>query len=408
MKTLNFKYFFWVRKSRMKGSKAPLYLRVILNGKRKEINLEHDLDPNIWDVESHRAAGRSPEARITNQVIFKAQDKIEQILYEYETENKYINLDTFKALFFDEDPEEETLIGLVDYHEKKMQGVLAKGTLKNYKTTRKYFVEFLKTKKRVDNIFVHQINYKFCIEFEAFLRNKDGLTNNGIMKHMERFKKLMNFALSLELIGSNPVEKFKLRFHKVEVAYLDKEELAQIEEISLFEPKHQINRDIFVFSCYTGLAYADVKKLTADNIFKGIDGKNWIQFNRQKTAIRVRVPLLPKAEQIIKKYSEHPRAQIKGVLLPVYSNQKTNKYIKEVADLAKVKKKISFHTARHTFATTVTLSNGITIETVSKLLGHNKLATTQIYARVLDNKISDEITKLQEKFSHEETLKKVN
>lgn len=150
------------------------------------------------------------------------------------------------------------------------------------------------------------------------------------------------------------------------------------------------------------MAYGEVKKLTADNIFKGIDGRNWIQFNRPKTNIRERVPLLPKAEQIINKYSQHPTVQIKEVLLPVYSNQKTNKYIKEVAQLAKVNKDISFHTARHTFATTVTLSNCISIETVSKLLGYNKLATTQIYARVLNHKISDEISKLAYKFDAED------
>ncbi len=401
MKSLNFKHLFWIRKSRMKENKAPLYLRVMLNGERKEINLNHYLDPSIWDGEAHRPVGRSPEARITNQVIFKAQDKIEQILFEHESENKYLSLQIFQRMFAEEEAEEETLLGFVDYHEKKLKDTLSQGTLKNYKTTKKYLAEFLIKKRRCNNVYLHQVNYKFCIEFESFLRAKETLTNNGVMKHIERFKKLMNFAHTLELIDKNPIEKFKLKFNKVEVAYLNKEELSTIEKAVFQEPKHIINRDIFVFSCYTGMSYADVKKLTPDDIHIGIDGNSWIYFNRQKTDIRVRVPLLPKAIEILEKYKEHPASAQRGKLLPVYSNQKTNKYLKEVAKIAKIREDISFHTARHTFATTVTLSNGISIETVSKLLGHTKLSTTQIYARVLDTKIADEMASLQTKFTHQ-------
>lgn len=408
MKPINLNYLFWIRKSRAKNNKAPLYLRIIYKGKRKEINLNHNLDPSIWDSDSHRAMGRSPEARATNQVIFKSIDRIEQILFEYESENKLLTLETFKTLFYGEEPEEENLLGFVDYHNAKMKNVLAPGTLKNYRTTKKYFKSFINQKKKRENIYLREINYKFAIEFESFLRNKPNLNNNGIMKHMERFKKLMNFAHSLELIEKNPVEKFKLKFTKTEVAYLTKDELKKIEEKELTKDALSINRDMFVFSCYTGLAYADLRNLTQENIHKGIDGRNWIYFQRQKSKTNVRVPLLKKAQDIVNKYKDHPRAETMQRLLPVYSNQKTNKYLKEVAVLAKIDKQISFHTARHTFATTVTLSNGISMETVSKLLGHNKLATTQIYARVLDHKISDELSGLEEKLALKDKLKKVN
>lgn len=273
--------------------------------------------------------------------------------------------------------------------------MLKYGTLKNYTTTATYLIDYLRKQYHNSDIYLKHINYQFTLGFESYLRTLDGLHNNGLMKHMERFKKLMRLAEHLDWIERNPTKRFKLRFDAVDMVYLSKQELEKLKTEELENPTLCLNRDIFIFACYTGLAYGDVKALGKNHLQIGVDGKKWIYTRRSKTNTPVRIPLLEAAEKIIDRYQDHPKAERNNTLLPVYSNQKTNQYLKEVAKKVKVKKKLSFHTARHSFATTVTLANGVPIETVSKLLGHTKISTTQIYARVIDSKIFRDIDDLR-------------
>ena len=185
-----------------------------------------------------------------------------------------------------------------------------------------------------------------------------------------------------------------MKYNKYDRQFLDEEELEQLESTKMGNERLERIRDCFVFSCYTGLSYVDVKELNRDNIVKGIDGNHWISTKREKTDKPVKVPLLPKAQEILEKYMQCPEMENKESLLPISSNQKTNAYLKEIADSCDIDKNLTFHVARHTFATTVMLSNGVPIETVSKLLGHSKLSTTQIYARVVESKISEDIGNL--------------
>ncbi|WP_144958311.1 site-specific integrase [Gillisia sp. Hel_I_86] len=254
---------------------------------------------------------------------------------------------------------------------------------------------------KAEDIYLKQINYQFITDFEHFLRTykpkraRKAPTNNGVIKHLERLKKLLNLAQRLEWVDKDTFAKFTLKFKTSERAFLNETELKRIEDYHFNKLTHQQTRDVFIFSCYTGLSWIDAKNLKQKNIVIGIDGRKWIFTSREKTAKPVKIPILPKAMEIIKKYEKH--AECSGYLLPVYSNQKTNEYLKEIATSVKLKKKLTFHVARHTFATTVTLSKGIPIETVSKLLGHSKLSTTQIYARVLENKLSEDMMLLKEK-----------
>jgi site-specific recombinase XerD len=253
-----------------------------------------------------------------------------------------------------------------------------------------------------NDINIKQINYRFVTDFEQFLRNYSAKVsrktcgNNGTMKHLERFKKMLNLAVKLEWLAKNPFEKFTFHFEKNDRHYLSKRELQLLEETTFNSSSLQKVKDVFVFSCYTGLSYIDIKNLTIHQIVMGIDGSNWIYTKREKTDETVKVPLLPQAQNIMDKYADSIKDEF---IFPVFSNQKVNKYLKEVMLQLKIRKNITFHSARHTFATTVTLSNGVPIETVSKLLGHTKLSTTQIYARVLESKISDDMMLLKEKLS---------
>jgi site-specific recombinase XerD len=210
---------------------------------------------------------------------------------------------------------------------------------------------------------------------------------------------MINMAVRMEWIEKDPFSLFKAKFIKKEREFLSADELKTIEQRRFGIERLQQVKDIFVFSCYTGLAYIDVMRLTPNNIRKGIDGMNWIYTQREKTSTPVRVPILKKAQEIIDCYRNHPRSKVKGTLFPNFSNQKLNSYLKEIADLCGIKKNLTFHIARHTFATTVTLSNGVPIESVSKMLGHTDLRTTQIYAKVVEKKISDDMTLLQKKLN---------
>ena len=279
-----------------------------------------------------------------------------------------------------------------------MQGVLTEGTLKNYRTTTKYIKAFISNKFKTADIYLEQIGYSFLVDFEHFLRKPQNrlsnqpLNNNGIMKHIERLNKLMNFAVKLEWITKNPFTHYDVKFNKYSRPFLSSNELKQLEEVELKTDKHNVVRDVFIFSCYTGLSYIDMKGLTKNNVVYGIDGKKWISFYRKKNTEPVKIPLLQKALNIIEKYSDYDSH---NKLFPVCSNQKMNAYIKEIAGICEINKNLTCHVARHTFATTVTLSNGVPIETVSKLLGHTKLSTTQIYARVMEDKLGKDISQLQ-------------
>jgi integrase/recombinase XerD len=394
---LTFSISFFVRKKKNLPKLALLYTRITVNGKSKEISLKHDLHLDKWNQPAGRMQGSGAKSQLVNRKIETTRTRLYNTYEELLKEEKIITADTLKDRYLGNDVTHNTLAGLLDYHDGKMKKVLKYGTLKNYGTTSKYLREYLKIKHKSPDIYLKQIDYGFTLGFEEFLREKPSLHNNGVMKHMERFKKLMRMALHLEWIEKNPTLRFKLRFHKVDMVYLDKYELERIKNKEFGRTALEVTRDIFVFCCYTGRAYADVRALKKEHLRTGIDGGKWIYMRRMKTDTQVRIPLLEEAQAILERYRAHPKVDNQDILLPVYSNQKTNQYLRDIAEAVHIGKKLSFHAARHTFATTVTLANGVPIETVSKLLGHHKISTTQIYARVVDTKISNDIDVLRTK-----------
>jgi site-specific recombinase XerD len=291
----------------------------------------------------------------------------------------------------------------MNYHNVEMKENLAWGTMKNYHTTQKYLEKFLKDKIHRSDISLREINYKFVTSFEYYLKtyqpldHQKRLGNNGVMKHMERFRKMINVALKNEWLEKDPFKAYKLKFTKFERGYLTEEELQELENKLFTVERLQNVVDLFIFSCYTGLSYIDAVNLSPRDIVKGIDQEYWLFTKREKTHTPVKVPLLPKAVELIEKYSNNVKCRAEGTVLPKMSNQKLNGYLKEIADLCGITKNITFHLARHTFATTVTLSNGVPIESVSKMLGHTKISTTQVYAKVIERKLSNDMLLLKEK-----------
>ncbi|WP_317132044.1 site-specific integrase [Bizionia myxarmorum] len=199
----------------------------------------------------------------------------------------------------------------------------------------------------------------------------------------------------MEWSEKDPFVRFRMSFKKINREFLSETELDNLKNKNFISDRLDRVRDLFIFSCYTGISYVDIMFLTPDHLTMGIDGNNWIITKRQKTDSVVKVPLLPQALEIVQKYQDHPVTAVSETLLPKLTNEKLNMYLKEVANFVGIKKNLTFHMARQTFATTITLSNGVPIETVSKILGHTKITTTQIYPRVLENKISSDMNLLK-------------
>jgi site-specific recombinase XerD len=254
--------------------------------------------------------------------------------------------------------------------------------------------DFLRYQYHKTDIALDDLNFQFASNYELYLKQHDNCGHNTMIKHMKSLKRVINFAIEREWLDRNPFIKFKCKFDDSKRSYLSKQDLTKLEEKVFSIPRLQEVKDIFLFACYTGLAYSDVSALTPDDITIGIDGEKWIVIYRKKTGTRSPIPLLPQALNIIERYKEE--AEITGKLLPFKSNQKMNGYLKEIADVCGITQVLSTHVARHTFATTVTLANGVPIETVSKMLGHTDIRTTQIYSKVVDSKISSDMLKLKE------------
>lgn len=257
--------------------------------------------------------------------------------------------------------------------------------------------EFIDTNLRRPDISAQSIDYKFLDAFDVFIKKDFNNVQNTAWNYHKHLRRVLNLAVSLDYIDKNPYSKFKVGLDETHREILSMEELKRIEEKQIEIERLTVVRDIFVFACYTGLSFADISKLSDIHLQQKSEGKLWIVIDRSKTNNRCRIPILPKAKEILNRYKDYPKTNGKNLLLPVLTNQKMNSYLKELGGICGIKKNITRHIARHTFATTVTLSNGVPIETVSKLLGHSSLKTTQIYVKVLDQKISEDIEMLETK-----------
>ncbi|SFZ93349.1 Site-specific recombinase XerD [Flaviramulus basaltis] len=399
MKNTNtFSILFWLKLANAKNGKAPLYARITVNGKRAELSLKRKLLVSNWDANKNRLKGLSDVTKIFNNYLEQVHSELFESYQELKDKNQLVTAQLIKSSFLDNGISNHALSDIIDYHNEHMKSTLRWGTQKNYFTTHKYLYLFLKQKHKTTDMFLSQLSYKFIIDFERYLRHQKSMGNNTVMKHIERLRKMVSLAYKMEWIEKDPFIKFEAKYERKERTFLTTNELQTIEDKQFDIPRLQLIKDLFVFSCYTGLSYGDVMGLTRDNLCIGIDGKQWIYSQREKTSVPVKIPLLSKALGIIAKYKTHPNSINKETLFPTISNQKLNSYLKEIADVCRIRKNLTFHIARHTFATTVTLSNGVPIETVSKLLGHRKITTTQIYAKVIERKVSEDMERLEKCF----------
>lgn len=403
-----FGVIFYLKKYKTSTSgKTPIYARITVDGRRVDISVKRSVEEANWNFHKGMAKGSKQAIVMLNNFLEKYRSAIVECYQELLLKKKVITSELIKETFLGLDQKRLTISKLIEYHNKEEHGNLEWGTMKNYMTTQKYVKSFLKDRYSTNDRVLSELNYKFITDFESYLRkvkDKNGnpaMANNGVMKHLERLCKMINLAVKLEWIERSPFQAYQMKFDKIEREYLTKAELMRIESKEFKVPRLKSIADLFIFSCYTGLAYIEVFNLKPCHIVEVESGEFWIKTKRQKTNVPVSVPLLPKALAIVERYQDHPLSEMRGKAFPVISNQKMNSYLKEIADICGITKPLTFHIARHTFATTITLTNGVPIESISKMLGHTKLSTTQIYAKVIETKLSADMARLREQLKWE-------
>ncbi|WP_298351044.1 site-specific integrase [Runella sp.] len=404
--TTTFSVLFWANQAKSRNGLAPIYARITVDGKRSEISLKRSISYEAWDNVKGRARGTKAEAKALNAYLDQVKSRLLECQETLLREKRLVTAEAIKNGYLGTGEREHTLLSLIKYHNEELSTTIKPGTLKNYFATHKYVERFLKEKLKTSDIFLSELNHKFVVDFELFIKNTaaplDPLRrcgNNTVMKHIERLRKMINVAIRNEWITKDPFQRYRLSFNKTNRHFLTAEELTLIVEKAYPIQRLQQVKDLFVFSCYTGLAYTDLIHLTSENLVRGIDGQLWIESSRQKTDQAIKVPLLNQALEILNRYQDHPKAVVYGRLFPPISNQRMNSYLKEIADTCGISKNLTFHIARHTFATTVTLTNGVPIESVSAMLGHSTIRTTQIYAKVVESKLSGDMKALQKKLT---------
>jgi site-specific recombinase XerD len=397
---------FYLKKPRgYLSGEPPIYMRITVDGTVAELSIQRVCDPADWNSKIYRAMGKREQVRALNAYLDTLQAKVYEAKLQLIQSGNPLTAENVKNLVLGREiavaERPRMILEIFDYHNQQMASLVgrefAAGTLERYQTSLKHTRAFLQWKFKVIDLDIRQLDFEFIADYEFWLKSVRRCDHNTTMKYLSNFRKIVNRCIQNGWLLRDPFTGFKMTKREVERQALTQEQLDTISgKIFVSEMLNQV-RDIFLFCCYTGLAYANIKKLCRSEIITGIDGEKWIYTRRQKKDISSHIPILPPAMDLIQGYTDHSQALIKERVFPVPSNQKMNAYLKEIADVSGIPQNLTFHIARHTFATTITLSNGVPIETVSKMLGHRSLKTTQHYAKILDRKISQDMLVLKSK-----------
>ena len=404
-----FRILFYLKRDKQKADgTAPIWCRITVDGQAVRFNTKACINPIIWDSKAAKANGKSKEAMEKNALLDTIKAGIYKVYYDLQTRENNVKAERVKNIFLGIDVKQHTLLELFKRHNEDMEKLVgiskAKGTLQKYEIAQKRLTDFIKVRYNASDISLKDINHMFISDFEIYLVASCNCGPNTTAKFMQRFRTIVLIAKNNGLIHSDPFANYKIRFKKVDRGYLTQEQLDVIMQKTFTTKRLEQVRDIFVFSCFTGLAYIDVKNLRENHIRTSFDGGLWIMGKREKTDVSYNIPLLETPKQILKKYEG---LLPNKMVLPVPSNQKMNAYLKEIGDLCGVEKELTFHLARHTFAT-LTLSKGVYIESVSKMLGHTNIKTTQIYAKITDAKISNDMIAFAKKIEAKKSKSKLD
>ena len=397
---------FIARKARvLRNGEVPIILRITIAGQRAELNINRTVNPNMWVAAKGMSRGKSRADIELNRYLETVRAKLLAIHTQMVAEGALINPDTMKKRFLGVDEQVKVRMFLETFREnnekyrKRLElGDISEGTVLRWERCVVYLEEYLKSHKNVEDIPLRDVTLPLIDDFDLWLRTVKECGHNCAIRYISTIRKIFRDAVNYKWIDRDPFYGKTYSKKKTNREHLTEAELNAMMSLDLkLLPRLETVRDVFVFCCFTGLAFIDVSTLNKSQLVENEDGEMWIKKPRQKTGEISTIPLLGIPAKIIEKYKDDPMVIAKGVLLPVISNQRMNSYLADIASLAKVKKHLTTHIARHTFAT-MSLRNHVPLETISKMLGHSDIQTTQIYAKMVDEAISEDMQKMRSKF----------
>ena len=396
----SFAILFFIRESRVrKDGTASIEIVLTVNGERCAFSTGKRVKSCNWDKTKQQVKGKDEEAQSLNNYLKAIKAKLYQKEAELLDRGFIITAELLRDAYFDkvESLKEKSLFEVFEEHNREQEKLVGNGVSKATYWISVYTVrllkEFVQQKYKREDLYLRELNLNFIQSFHTFLRIDKGMAQNSSTKHLKLLKKIINLAVANSYMATNPFITYKIEREPIEIDFLDEEELRKI--INFDTPLLRLERakDMFLFGCFTGLSYIDIKTLAPEHFEKDNTGRIWIKKRRVKTGVLSRIPLLPIAKLILDKYRDGEK------LLPIQDPADINKYLKDIAILCDIKKRITFHVARHTFASTVTLANNISLEVVSKMLGHTNTKMTNHYAKLIDKCIGEQMDKLMDTFT---------
>ena len=390
---------FWLKSRTDKNGKSPITMTIGANGERAEFQTGKKIEPENWDNGKQQAKGKTTEAKLLNTYLSQLRNKVYLKEIELMQRGFLITARLLRDAVVDkvEALNEKTLFQVFSEHNEEQGKMIGKGISKSTHWLSEYTYRLLKEhveqKYKRSDLYLRELNIGFIQAFHTFLRTDKGMAQNSSTKHLKLLKKIINVAVANSYMTFNPFITYKVEREPVEIDFLDEEELRRIINFDTPLPRLERAKDMFLFGCFTGLSYIDIKTLSPEHFERDGAGRIWIKKRRVKTGVLSRIPLLPIAKMILDKYRGGEK------LLPIHDPADVNKYLKDIAILCNINKRITFHTSRHTFASTVTLANNISLEVVSKMLGHTNTRMTTHYAKLVDKCIGEQMDRLADTFS---------
>ena len=394
---------FIIKKSKLlKNGEAPVCMRITVNKRVAEVMIKRSILADLWNQKKECSKGKDRVATELNHYINTVRAKVLQIHRELEIDNKPITADTIKDCFYGRDKVQRSLLEVYAEHNEKCRALIGKeyteSTVTKFDTSINRLKEYIRSCYHCDDIMLAELDGQFIRDFDFWLKTEKHCQNNSALKHLKNLKKVVRIALANDWIKKDPFYGIRFKQEEVNVEFLSREELDILINKEFTIKRLEQVRDIFVFCCFTALAFVDVQQLSREHLIKDNNGALWIRKTRQKTNQMCNIPVLSIPQRILRKYEDNAECIKKGVLLPVISNQRMNAYLKEIADLCGIAKRLTTHVARHTAATVVFLANDVSMENVSKILGHSNIRMTQHYARVLDSSIMRDMANVERNF----------
>ncbi|GAB6122372.1 site-specific integrase [Dysgonomonas termitidis] len=396
-----FKTLFYLRKNQPKKDKTvPIMVKISVNGTSVQFNSKISVNPAVWDSKAGKAIGRTKEIMDINDSLENLNVSIRKSYNKQLDEYDYALPEKIRNQVLGLEKGAKTLIEFIDLHNEQYANRVGINTTRTtfirYQLVKQRIQDFLKLKYHISDIPLRDLTPVVLENFYLYLRKDCNCENNSSMKTMQRLRKIVYFAKNMGETMADPFQSFRVHFESVDREILTEEEIHMIYNKEFITGRLEQVRDIFIFSCFTGLSYIDMANLADEDIKEAFDGNLWIMTKRQKTNVNSNIRLLDIPKAILEKYKGK---QKNSKCLPVVSNQKMNEYLKEIATICGITKTVTCHVGRHSFATSIALSNGVPIESVSKMLGHTSIRTTQIYAKITDRKISKDMDMLAQKMN---------